>query len=173
MARRFPAARGIALSTGVAAVALVGFATVHDSGAAAFLLALASACGPVVTVLLATAQIRMTPAELQGRVNSGTGFLAQAVSPLGPTLAAVCTHAFGLFPTVLGAASLVVLLALVGGAVAARHLHVPPPATGGRTVADGAGADRADVRGTDDAEPTATGRQRGAGEQKPTVRNYG
>ncbi|GES33852.1 MFS transporter [Streptomyces angustmyceticus] len=128
-ARHLPATLGIALSTGVIAVALVGFATVRDHGAAAFLLALASACGPVVTVLLATAQIRMTPAELQGRVHSGTGFLAQAISPLGPTLVAVSTRAFGLFPTVLGAALLVVLLALVGGVVTARHLHASPPYT--------------------------------------------
>ncbi|GAO09573.1 putative major facilitator superfamily transporter [Streptomyces lydicamycinicus] len=160
-ARRLPATRGIALSTGVIAVALVGFATVHDSWAAAFLLALASACGPVVTVLLATVQIRMTPAELQGRVHSGTGFLAQAISPLGPTLAAVSTQAFGLFPTVLGAALLVVLLALAGGAITARHLHASPPYTAGHTTADGAGADRADARGTDGAEPTATGRHQG------------
>lgn len=126
VARRWPAARGIALSTGAIAVALMGFALVHGSGAAAFLLAVASVFGPVVTVLLTTAQMRVTPAGLQGRVHSGIGFLAQAASPLAPTLVAVSTHAFGLFPTVLGAALLVVLLALVGNVVTARHLRAPP-----------------------------------------------
>ncbi len=163
VARRLPAARGIALSTGVVAVALLGFATVRHSGAATLLLAVASASGPVVNILLATAQMRMTPAELQGRVHSGTGFLAQAISPLGPTLVALCTHAVGLFATVLGAALLVVLLALVGGVVTARHLRADPPATAGPTAVDE----------TDDAGPTTTAQRYGTGDQKPPVRNYG
>ncbi|MEF3113790.1 MFS transporter [Streptomyces chrestomyceticus] len=149
VARRLPAARGIALSTGAIAVALMGFALVHGSGAAAFLLAVASVFGPVVTVLLTTAQMRMTPAGLQGRVHSGIGFLAQAASPLAPTLVAVSTHAFGLFPTVLGAALLVALLALVGNVVTARHLRATPPATAttGRPPFDGASVDASGSHG--------------------------
>ncbi|MFF3276345.1 MFS transporter [Streptomyces chrestomyceticus] len=169
VARRLSAARGIALSTGVVAVALVGFATVRHSGAAALLLAVASASGPVVNVLLVTAQMRMTPAGLQGRVHSGTGFLAQAVSPLGPTLVALCTHAVGLFPTVLGAALLVVLLALVGGVVATRHLHTGPTATAGPTTVDEACIDGTGARETDDAGPTTTLRRYGPGDQEPPV----
>ncbi|MFH8753682.1 MFS transporter [Streptomyces rimosus] len=170
-ARRLPAARGIALSTAAIAVALTCFALVHGSAAAAFPLAAASAFGPVVTVLLTTAQMRMTPAELQGRVHSGTGFLAQATSPLAPTLAAVSSQAFGLFPTVLGAALVVVLLALVGNSLTARHAPVSPPAATGRTAAGGAGAETADAHGISATELPGTGQDTAAGDQKPTVGN--
>ncbi|WP_167538473.1 MFS transporter [Streptomyces albofaciens] len=171
VARRLPAARGIALSTGAIAVALTCFALVPGGAAAAFPLAVASAFGPVVTVLLTTAQMRMTPAELQGRVHSGTSFLAQAASPLAPTSAAVSTHAFGLLPTVLGAALVVVLLALVGNVVTARHIPVSSPATAGRTAAGGAGAETTDARGTSATELPGTGQDTGAGDQKPTLGN--
>ncbi|WP_030680647.1 MFS transporter [Streptomyces rimosus] len=169
VARRLPAARGIALSTGAIAMALTGFALVHGSGAAAFLLALASAFGPVVTVLLTTAQMRMTPAELQGRVHSGISFLSQAASPLAPTLTAVSAHAFGLFRTVLGAALLVVLLALVGNVVTVRHLHTSSQATAGCFSCDSGGFETASGQGTGGTELTGTPAE--GGDRKPTDRN--
>ncbi|GAQ66529.1 MFS transporter [Streptomyces scabiei] len=121
VARRLPPAPGIAGSTAVIAVALLGFATVHSTWGAALSLAVATAAGPVITVVISATQVRITPSELQGRVYSGSGFLAQAVAPLGPLLAASCSHAFGLTATVTGAAVVVLVLALAGGVVAARH----------------------------------------------------
>ncbi|MEU2794267.1 hypothetical protein [Streptomyces sp. NPDC007100] len=65
------------------------------------------------------------------------------------------THAFDLFPAVLGAALLVALLALVGNVVTAHHLHATPPATTGRPPVDGAGFDTADAYGAGGTELTA------------------
>jgi len=124
VARRLPPAPGIAGATGVIAVALLGFATVRSTWGAALLLAVATAAGPVITVVISATQVRITPPRLQGRVYSGSGFLAQAIAPLGPLLAGACSHAFGLTATVTGAAVVVLVLALVGGFVAARHAQV-------------------------------------------------
>ncbi|MFD7107160.1 MFS transporter [Streptomyces celluloflavus] len=119
-ARRLPPAQGVASATALIALALFGFATLHDVWAATLLLALAASAGPVITVVVATAQISVTPGDLQGRVHSGITFLAQAVSPLGPTLAGFSSHALGLTPTVMSASVLVGVLAVVG-AVVIRH----------------------------------------------------
>ncbi|WP_338685979.1 MFS transporter [Streptomyces acidiscabies] len=131
-ARRLAAGRGVALATGVVAVALLGFATTRSTGLAALLLAVAAAAGPVITVIISSTQMRLTPPRLQGRVHSAGGFLAQAVAPLGPTLAGASAHAFGLAPTVTGVAVLVLLLAVAGWltsgsrTVAADPADVPP-----------------------------------------------
>ncbi|WP_161849155.1 MFS transporter [Frankia sp. ACN1ag] len=121
VARRLPPAWGIALGTAVVALALSGFTLVRATWAAAIPLAVAAAAGPVITVVISTVQIGITPNEMQGRVHSGIGFLAQAVSPLGSVLAGLGVRAFGLTATVSGAALAVVLLALAGGLVAARQ----------------------------------------------------
>ncbi|MEU3191510.1 MFS transporter [Streptomyces sp. NPDC006992] len=121
VARRLPAGPGIACSTGVVAAALLGFALVHSTLGAALLLAVATAAGPVITVIITSTQMRLTPSRLQGRVHSGSGFLSQSIAPFGPALAGAGSHAFGLAPTVAGAAVVVLLLAVSGGLVAARH----------------------------------------------------
>ncbi|MFE7528479.1 MFS transporter [Kitasatospora sp. NPDC057542] len=120
VARRLPPGPGVAGATGVVAAALLGFATVHSTWGAALLLAVATAAGPVITVVIAATQVRITPPELQGRVYSGSGFLSQAVAPLGPILAGACSRAFGLTATLTGAAVVVLLLAVTGGSIAAR-----------------------------------------------------
>ncbi|GLV79783.1 MFS transporter [Streptomyces hygroscopicus] len=120
-ARHLPAGPGIACSTGVVAAGLLGFATVHSTWGAALLLAVATSAGPVITVIITSTQMRITPPRLQGRVHSGSGFLSQAVAPFGPALAGAGSHAFGLTPTVAGAALVVLLLAVSGGFVATRH----------------------------------------------------
>lgn len=89
------------------------------------LLALATAAGPVITVVISATQMRITPPQLQGRVHSGSGFLSQAVAPLGPVLAGASSHTFGLTPTVTCAATAVVLLAISGAFVAAQHGALP------------------------------------------------
>lgn len=121
VARRLAAGPGIACATGVVAVALLGFATVRSTGGAALLLAVATAAGPVITVIITSTQMRITPPRLQGRVHSGSGFLSQAVAPFGPALAGAGSHAFGLTPTVVAAAVVVLLLAVSGGFVVTRH----------------------------------------------------
>ncbi|MGW6735159.1 MFS transporter [Streptomyces sp. NPDC055013] len=121
VARRLPAGPGIACATGVVAAALLGFATVHSTWGAALLLAAATAAGPVITVIITSTQMRITPPRLQGRVHSGSGFLSQAVAPFGPALAGAGSHQFGLTPTVAGAAVVVLLLAVGGGFIATRH----------------------------------------------------
>ncbi|MFI0775789.1 MFS transporter [Streptomyces sp. NPDC021212] len=121
VARRLPPATGIAGATALIAAALLGFATVPSTWGAALLLAVATAAGPVITVVISTTQVRITPPQLQGRVYSASGFLSQAIAPLGPLLAGACAHAFGLTATVTGAAAVVLVLALSGGFVAARH----------------------------------------------------
>ncbi|MER6529453.1 MFS transporter [Streptomyces sp. NPDC001508] len=121
VARRLPAGPGIACSTGVVAAALLGFATVRSTAGAALLLAVAAAAGPVITVIITSTQMRITPPRLQGRVHSGSGFISQGVAPFGPALAGASSHAFGLTPTVVGAAAVVLLLAVSGGFVVARH----------------------------------------------------
>ncbi|RYJ20076.1 major facilitator superfamily protein [Streptomyces sp. L-9-10] len=127
-ARRVPPGVGIAGATGVVAVALVGFASVSSTWGAALLLALATSAGPVITVIISSTQMRITPPELQGRVHSGSGFVSQAVAPLGPTLVGLSTHAFGLTRTVAGAAAVVVVLAAAGAVVTSRHALVPATA---------------------------------------------
>ncbi|MFE2442943.1 hypothetical protein ACFXDF_12925 [Streptomyces sp. NPDC059426] len=69
--------------------------------------------------------MRITPPQLQGRVHSGSGFLSQAVAPLGPVLAGASSHTFGLTPTVTCAATAVVLLAISGAFVAAQYGALP------------------------------------------------
>lgn len=122
--QRLAPMRGVALSTAVMAAALSGFALVRGTWAAMIPLAVAAAAGPVLTVVISTTQIRITPNELQGRVHSGIGFLAQVVSPVGPTLAGLGVHAFGLTATVSSAALAAVLLAVVGGPMVARQSDV-------------------------------------------------
>ncbi|GGY11115.1 MFS transporter [Streptomyces hiroshimensis] len=121
VARRLPAGRAIALATAVIALALLGFATVRSTWGAALMLAIATSGGPVITVVLSSMQMRITPPRLQGRVHSASGFLSQAIAPLGPTLAGAGAHAFGLGTTVTAAAALVVLLAVTGWFTTARH----------------------------------------------------
>ncbi|MFD4655217.1 MFS transporter [Kitasatospora sp. NPDC058444] len=131
LARRLPPSRGIALGTVVVALALPGYTAAQGHWAAVLPLALAAAAGPVVTVLIAVTQMEVTPPDLQGRVHSGIGFLAQLVAPAGPTLAGLCAHAFGLTGTVAGASVLVALLAAVGvAATAGRPGGGPPGPTG-------------------------------------------
>ncbi|MFJ6383461.1 MFS transporter [Kitasatospora sp. NPDC092039] len=135
LARRLPPARGIALGTAVVALALPGYTAAQGHWVAVLPLALAAAAGPVVTVLVAVTQMKVTPPGLQGRVHSGIGFLAQLVAPAGPTLAGLCAHAFGLTGTVAGASAVVVLLAAVGAAVTAgRPGGGPPDPTGAADV---------------------------------------
>ncbi|MGY9066685.1 MFS transporter [Streptomyces sp. CAS3] len=133
MVRWLPPGRGIAFATAVVAGALLGFATIHSTWGASLLLAVAAGAGPVVTVVVSSLQMRITPPSLQGRVHSAGGFLSQAVAPLGPTVAGTSVHAFGMTPTVKGAAVLVLTMAVSGWFVMARrsgtadtpeHLHV-------------------------------------------------
>lgn len=128
VARRLPAAPGIAGATAVVAVALLAFATIRSTWGAALLLAVATAAGPVITVVITSTQMRITPVRLQGRVHSGSGFLSQAVAPLGPVLAGAGAHEFGLTPTVAVAATAVLVLAVSGGLVVARHVTPGRPA---------------------------------------------
>ncbi|MCQ8194416.1 MFS transporter [Streptomyces rugosispiralis] len=121
VARHLPPGPGIAGSTAVVAGALLGFATIRTTWATTLLLALAAAAGPVIAVVISATQMRITPPYLQGRVHSGSGFLSQAIAPLGPVLAGASAHTFGLTPTVACAAAAVVLLAIGGAFVAARH----------------------------------------------------
>lgn len=126
VARRLPPARGIAAATALVAAVLLGFSGARTEWLAAGLLALAAATGPVVTVVVTTLQMAITPPELQGRVHSGIGFLAQAVAPVGPLLAGLSAHALGFTPTVVCAAFAVAAVALVGGIVVGRQAPGPP-----------------------------------------------
>ncbi|MGW3038948.1 MFS transporter [Kitasatospora sp. NPDC001159] len=148
LARRLPPARGIALGTAVVALALPGFTAARGHWSAVLPLALAAAAGPVVTVLVAVTQMAVTPMELQGRVHSGVGFLAQLVAPAGPTLAGLGAHAFGLTGTVAGAAAVVVALAAVG-LVATAGLAATPGLADGRP---GAAEDLPERRSDDPVE---------------------
>ncbi|GHC43117.1 MFS transporter [Streptomyces flavofungini] len=125
VARHLPVRHAIVGATAVIAAALTGFAVAQDTWGSALMLALAAAAGPVISVVVSAAQMRITPLSLQGRVHSGSGFLAQAIAPLGPVLAGASSHAFGLTPTVFGAAGLVLLLAAVGAFITTHHARDP------------------------------------------------
>ncbi|MCX4910615.1 MFS transporter [Streptomyces sp. NBC_00878] len=121
VAQRLTPGTGIGAGTGVVALCLVGFAVFREPWAALPLIALAAAAGPVITVVVSAAEMRITPPELQGRVHSGVGFLAQAIAPAGPALAGLSVHALGLPATLNIAAAVVLALAVLGGVVTVRH----------------------------------------------------
>lgn len=121
VAQRLTPGTGIGTGTGVVALCLVGFAAFREPWAALPLIALAAAAGPVITVVVSATEMRVTPPELQGRVHSGVGFLAQAIAPAGPALAGLSVHALGLAATLNIAAVIILALAVLGGVVTVGH----------------------------------------------------
>ncbi|MER5786375.1 MFS transporter [Streptomyces mobaraensis] len=127
-AKRAAPAWGIATATALIAGSLFLFALLHSGWAAGVCLIAASATAPVITVLISVVQMRITPPELQGRVHSGVGFLAQTASPLGPVLAGASTHALGITHTVVIAACAVLSVAAAGLAAGVKApLGLPAP----------------------------------------------
>ncbi|GAA2535270.1 MFS transporter [Winogradskya humida] len=128
IASRFTPAIGVAGGTALVAVGLLLLLVVPTGWPSAVVLGLAAAAGPVVNVVVSTEQIRLTPAGLQGRVNSSIGLLAMAAGPLGPIIAGFTVAAWGVAPTMFGAAAIVLILALVGAAVILRATSQTSPA---------------------------------------------
>jgi MFS family permease len=111
---RVDPARGIAGCTAAVAGALLLFSLSPGGWPSALFLACAAAAAPMITVLISATQMRLTPPELQGRVHSSVGFLAQTTSPLGPALAGFAVHAWGVPATVSVSAALVLTVAAAG-----------------------------------------------------------